>query len=231
MSLSDGLDIETTDELSNIEITDELSNIETTNKLSNIETINELSNIKTTNELFNIRIDNNFIILINNEYIKFNKIDKKLGATSLYSIDDNKKYFMKIPIYYNEYDIIKREIYILKILLKYNKHFPKLIYYNDFLIITEYIGDIIKKETIPIDILFQINDINNILKKENIIHSDIKLDEMLIKDNILYIVDFGWAKLNGNWHCDINISNTIKPCLNETSDIYCMINIILELLN
>lgn len=196
-----------------------------------IKTTNELSNIEKNDELPNMKIDNNIIILINNEYIRFNKIDNNLGKTSLYFTDDNKKYFMKIPKYYNEYNILEREIHILKILSKYNKYFPKLIYYNDFLIITDYIGDIIKKETIPVDILYQINDINNILKKENIIHCDIKLNEMLIRDNTLYIVDFGWAKLNGNWHCDINICNSIKPCLNEKSDIYCMIDIILKLLN
>ena len=152
------------------------------------------------------------------------------GNTSLYFTDFNNKYFMKIPYMYTDYDLLRREIFILKKLEQYNC-FPKLLFYNNILLVTEYVGDIIIKETIPDNILFQINDISNILLKEKIIHSDIKQNEMLIKDNKLYIIDFGWARYNNKWSCDYSFSNKVKPNLNNTTDIQSMINIIIKLLN
>ena len=153
------------------------------------------------------------------------------GNTSLYFIDSSNKYFMKIPYIYIEYDILTREIFILKKLEQYDC-FPKIVYYNNILLVTEYIGEVIKKDTIPDNILFQINDINNILLKEKIIHSDIKQNEMLIKDNKLYIIDFGWSRYNNKWSCDIGLCNKTMPNFdNSISDINSMIIIIIKLLN
>jgi predicted Ser/Thr protein kinase len=169
-------------------------------------------------------------IKINDIQVIFHRKNINNGNTSLYFIDLNYKYFMKIPYMYIENDLLKREIFILKKLNQYD-YFPKIVFYNNILLITEYIGDIIKKETIPNDILFQINDINNILSKEKIIHSDIKQSEMLIKENKLYIVDFGWSKFNNKWSCDNNFCNKTKPNLDNTTDIQKMINVIIKLLN
>jgi tRNA A-37 threonylcarbamoyl transferase component Bud32 len=131
---------------------------------------------------------------------------------------------------YKEHDLLKREIFILKKLQKYDC-FPKIVYYNNILLVTEYIGDFIKKESIPDNILFQINDINNILIKEKIIHSDIKQNEMLIKDNKLYIVDFGWARYHNIWSCNSGFSYKIKPNIDNTRDLQSLIYIDINLFN
>lgn len=163
-----------------------------------------------------------------NEIIIFNNI-KCPGATSLYFVDEKKRFFLKIPVKYFKYDILKREIYILKKLSKYEKYFPKIIDYNDYGIITEYIGDILNTKNIPKDINVQINEIINILKSENIKHCDIKNDELLVKNNILYIVDWGWGKVNDKFDCDIGLSKLIKPYYNKNSDLQCILQIINKL--
>ena len=187
---------------------------------SDIVTITNIFNLETTTI-------NNMIIKINNKYVKFYQCSNLQGATSLYFKDKNNKYFLKIPIKYTKYDILKREVFILKKLQKY-KHFPRLVKYSDYYIITEYIGDTISKDTIPENIFSQINKINNIFKKENIIHADIKNSEMLIKNNILYIIDFGWSKFNNTWCCLKGFCDLEKPGLDKTSDLDNMINIILQ---
>jgi hypothetical protein len=170
------------------------------------------------------------LIKINGEDVNFN-ISEKIGNTGLYFVDEQKKYFMKIPLKYLEYDILKREIHALKILNKHNKYFPKLILCDDICIITEYVGEPINKNNIPSDILFQLNEILNILKDENMIHSDIKKEEILVNGNKIFLVDFGWTKINNSWGCDINLCSKEKPFLNDIFDKYKIMDVLLEILN
>lgn len=204
--------------------------METENPLSNNNKFNNLKIISTPKSIEELKICDKIIINIKNKDIIFNKIDV-CGTTSLYFTDDKKQYFLKIPILYLEYDVLKREIHILKILKKYNDHFPKIVYYDELRIITEYIGEPITKNNIPNNIIQQINEILNIFKKENIIHSDIKKEELLIKNDNLYLVDFGWAKINDCWGCDIGLCNNEKPFLDKTIDKYKIFDILLEILN
>jgi hypothetical protein len=176
---------------------------------------------------------NKIKLSINGEDIIFKKVDKKdgySGYTSFYFIDDEKKYFMKIPRRCLDYDIMKREIFILKKLENYDR-FPKVIFHDNFCVVFDHIGEVIKKETIPIDVIFQINDINNILKKEKITHTDVKVGEMLVKNNRLYLADFGWAKYNNSITCNQGFSNKEKPYLDTKTDIHNMLNVIIRLLN
>jgi RIO-like serine/threonine protein kinase len=198
-----------------------------------------------TESIFNVNFDNInlfFKNMVNVETIIYNKnieiYFKKInvhGTTGYYFIDDEKKYFLKIPFNrfglennYLSYDILKREIHLLKILNKYENNFPKLIHYNEYGIILEYIGDVINENNIPSDILLQIDKIINILKSENISHCDIKKEELLVKDNNLYIVDWGWATINNNWDCGIGLCDLEKPYLNKDSDLKCILKIISE---
>lgn len=172
----------------------------------------------------------------NNENVIFNKT-QFAGCTSYYFVDNQKKFFLKIPsgradlnCNFLKYDILKREIYLLKILNKYDKYFPKLIDHNDYGIIIEYIGDILDEKNIPSNILSQVEEIINILKLENISHCDIKKEELLVKDNILHIVDWGWATINNDWGCGIGLCQLEKPFLNKDSDLKCILKIISEYL-
>jgi len=155
---------------------------------------------------------------INGVNVKFDKINKK-GATSKYYISECKKYFLKEPINYLKYDILKREIFILEILKKYNKYFPKIIYYDDKCIITEYISSIkLTKESMPENWEEQINEILEILSYEKIRHCDIKYEEILLNDNNIFIVDFGWAKYKNTFSCEKRFCNLNKPCIDNRSD-------------
>ncbi len=61
--------------------------------------------------------------------------------------------------------------------------------------------------------------------------SYIKKEELLIKNDNLYLVDFGWAKINDCWGCDIGLCNNEKPFLDKTIDKYKIFDILLEILN
>jgi len=87
---------------------------------------------------------------------------------------------------------------ILKILSQYN-HFPRLIKYSNEYLITEYISDTLNYTNIPLDIHSQIKRILKILSNEGISHNDIKPHELLVKDGMLYLVDFGFATIKGEY--------------------------------
>ena len=141
--------------------------------------------------------------------INFYKINK--GATSDIYISDDKKYFLKKQSNYKNDDCLKREIHILKILNE-NKitWCPKLLYYDDKLFILNYIGNEISEYNIPNDYLQQINKIKLELNQLNIQHNDIKLEELLIKDNKIYLVDYGWASINNDYSCNNLFKNKMK---------------------
>ena len=142
------------------------------------------------------------------KYVKFNSH----GATSDMYISKDNKYIKKVVKKFKEYDVLKREIYILKLLNKYNyKWAPKLISFNNNEIISTYCGEEANSDNIPDDYVTQINSILIDLKKHNIKHNDIKINEILIKDNKIHLCDFGWASINDDFSLGINISKTKKP--------------------
>jgi predicted Ser/Thr protein kinase len=147
--------------------------------------------------------------------IEFFKIIPKSGSTSNYYVDFEKKYFMKIPTRYKSYNVLEREIYILKMLKNY-KWCPNLIYYDNNVIITEYCGEVLNVKNIPDDYELQIKKILSDLKKENIEHNDIhhgrKSIELLVKNKLIYLIDYGWCSINGDFSCGCDdISNKTKP--------------------
>jgi len=77
---------------------------------------------------------------------------------------------------------------------------------------------VLNKNNIFSDINNQANIILDILAMEHIVHSDIKAPELLVKDNILYLVDFGWAILDGDITCGAKISDKLKPGPKATDD-------------
>jgi SAM-dependent methyltransferase/tRNA A-37 threonylcarbamoyl transferase component Bud32 len=156
------------------------------------------------------------------EDIIFNKLENK-GGTSDYYTDPKLKYFVKKPNLFLDYDILKREIYIYKLLNNLNFSWcPKLIYYNDQLIVTEYLGEEINEVNIPTDYQDQIRTILNDLKSFGIKHNDIlkgtfhstkAVSEILVNNGTLYLVDFGWATINDDFSLgQPDISKSVKPC-------------------
>lgn len=148
--------------------------------------------------------------------INFNEITPKHGTTSRYLIDDNKKYFMKIPKDYKEYNILEREIYILSLLNKRKFEWcPLLLYSSGNKMITNYCGETVDADNLPDNYEIQVLKILDDLKKLNIKHNDIwfmgKTPELLVKNGKIYLIDFGWVSINDDFSCGINISNKKKP--------------------
>ena len=157
-------------------------------------------------------------ILVNNEIVTFHK-QALQGYTSEYYFDDHKRYFLKYNKQFKNWYVNEREVFILKLLEKYPKHFPKYVSHTKDYLITLYSGEPLNKTNKPANINIQIDEILKALSIENICHNDIKLNELLVdKENNLVLVDFGWAMINGS----LSFSNiTVKakrPQYSEKSD-------------
>jgi hypothetical protein len=139
------------------------------------------------------------------ENINFQKI-KTDGKTSDFFLDSEKKFFIKIPKKYLEYDILKREIFIYKFLSEKNINWiPKLLYHDDKLLILEYSGEKINFKNIPDNYIEQfdniIHDLNNLNLKHNDIYKPYDEIELLVKDNKIYLYDFAWCSINNDFSC------------------------------
>jgi serine/threonine protein kinase len=152
---------------------------------------------------------------INNEKFSFNKIDKP-STTSFFYIHKKGSggYLIKIP---KNKDYLERELEFYKKLKKYS-HFPKIIEYTTQYMIFEYVGDVINARNIPDNALQQIKEIYSYLEREKIKHGDIKINEILVKNNIIYLVDFGSAHFYNNKEDEMklgNYQNTDFEIMNE----------------
>ena len=109
----------------------------------------------------------------------------------------------------------KREITYLKQVYK-EPHFPILLSINleKFEIYINYCGKKINKNNVPFNWKKQIEEIVSTLDKKKIIHNDMHIGNFLVKDNIIYLIDFGWASDNKFWpYCNISLEN-----INEHSE-------------
>ena len=82
-------------------------------------------------------------------------------------------------------------------LLSGSKYFPKPILFDDVarIITTQYCGTQLTIENIPTNFMSQVEELLNELDKYNCRHNDIKPSEILVHNNQLYLVDFGWAHI------------------------------------
>lgn len=88
--------------------------------------------------------------------------------------------------------LMDREVFWLRQLADFDRT-PNIINVVDDTITMTYVGERINKENIPNDWKQQIEYIYNSLQKYQCSHNDIKPDELLVKDNTINIVDFGWS--------------------------------------
>tara|TARA_Y100001968_G_scaffold268912_1_gene259505 strand:+ start:2521 stop:3099 length:579 start_codon:yes stop_codon:yes gene_type:complete len=92
---------------------------------------------------------------------------------------------------YSPIDLLNREVLFLKKLNGVNA--PLLINRGKDWIEMENCGEILTRKNLPLDWRKQISSITNNLSNLGIIHRDIKEGNVLVKNNKIYLIDFGWA--------------------------------------
>ena len=121
----------------------------------------------------------------------------------------NSDFFIKNIIKYDNYNVYHREKHMANILKGFS-WYPKLLYSNDIhkILIFKNVGIPLTLQNKPSNFNIQFNQILKDMRRINVQHNDIKMGELLIdKDKKLYLCDFGWASVNGNMNCGINIWN------------------------
>lgn len=126
----------------------------------------------------------------------------------------------------SDYDHFYREVKCLNI-LKNHSNFPKLIYADEknFTIYLTYCGELINENNIPSNWKYQLENINLILKKFNIFHNDVWYGNLLIKDGIIYLIDFGWASI---YYEDYPYMNLLYTNINNYDNIYSFLDRIFD---
>lgn len=115
------------------------------------------------------------------------------GATSVVSKTDGK--VIKKQTGFMAYGLIENERRILSELN--NIHFPK-VYDVDGELAVEDCGEMLTVNNLPYDWKSQLVQIVFELKDAGVQHRDIKPDNLMIKNGIIKLIDFGWARLEND---------------------------------
>lgn len=122
---------------------------------------------------------------------KFNGYWK--GATSVVQKESGK--IIKSQKNFKDYDLIKNEYEILSKCK--SSHFPKVYMIFQGQLAIEDCGKHLSPEMLPENWKQQLFEIQIALKENKITHRDIRLDNLMIKDGIIKLIDFGWAIKDG----------------------------------
>ena len=111
------------------------------------------------------------------------------GATSIVKKKDGR--IVKTQVGYRSYPLIRNEYEILA--KCYSDHFPQVFECSGDTLTMEDCGVPIL-ENVPDNWKFQLDEIILHLKEYGVIHRDIKIDNLMVKDGVIKLIDFGWAK-------------------------------------
>ena len=113
------------------------------------------------------------------------------GATSIVNKKDGQ--IVKTQVNYLDYDLINNEYEILSSLDSI--HFPKVYQHFNQTIYLEDCGESLNESNLPENWKIQCQTIVTKLMAAKVIHRDIRLDNLMVKDGIIKLIDFGWAKM------------------------------------
>lgn len=112
------------------------------------------------------------------------------GCTSTVERDGDR--IVKKQTSYGKYNLTENENRILSALS--SVHFPKVYSCNGESVTIEDCGESLSKDNLPIDWKEQLVAILLELKSSNVQHRDIRLDNLMVKDGVIKLIDFGWAR-------------------------------------
>ena len=140
--------------------------------------------------------------LIQNNYLTPDRHSVK-NISESYMKMDKSKHIIKLNKNYIKKKFMDKYLYFIEKTcyqrLINEKHFAKLLKYDDknMILYLSFVGNSIpepiKHDIDILNLKQQINEITNILLKHKIQHNDIHIRNILIKDKILYLIDFEWA--------------------------------------
>jgi len=112
------------------------------------------------------------------------------GSTSFVNKKDGK--ITKTQNLFLEYDLVKNEERILKVLK--GKHFPMLFDSDEKSITLDDCGEMLMVTNLPSDWREQFAEIIKDLRAGRVIHRDIRPQNLMVKDGVIKLIDFGWAR-------------------------------------